>query len=82
MFNSNIVTYNTATTPAIAIAAAAKLPTCLGTGAALPVAEDPPALLVAEAPELRDADAPDVAVAVAVAVPEPVRVAVCVAVAV
>lgn len=35
-----------ATTPAIAITAAAKLPICLTSAAALPVAEVPPAELV------------------------------------
>lgn len=33
--------YKTATTPAIAMTAAAKLPTCLASAAALPVAEAP-----------------------------------------
>jgi len=41
----------------MAMAAAAKLPTCLASAAALPVAELPPAVLVAEA------DPPFVAVA-------------------
>lgn len=35
----------------MAIAAAAKLPTCLTSAAALPVADAPPAVLEAEAPE-------------------------------
>lgn len=71
--------YSTATTPAMAMAAAAKLPSCfLGSAAALPVAEEPPALLVDEAPELRDAEAP----VVADELPEPVAVAELVAVAV
>ena len=55
--------YKTATTPAIAIAAAAKLPTCFTSAAALPVAEEPPAELVALAPEPFDPEEPEVAVA-------------------
>ena len=56
----------------MAMAAAAKLPTCfLGSAAALPVAEEPPALLVDEAPEPSDPEAP----VVAVELPEPVAVA-------
>jgi len=60
--------YKTATTPAIAITAAAKLPTCLASAAAFPVAEAPVPDLDAEAPLLL----PPVAVALA---PAPVAVA-------
>jgi len=59
----------------MAMAAAAKLPTCLTSAAALPVADEPPALLVDEAPEppVWVAEAP-VVLAVPVAVEVPVAV--------
>ena len=65
----------------MAIAAAAKLPTCFTSEAALPVAEAPPAELEALAPD--EAEAPEVCVPeelppVVVAVELPVAVAVAV----
>lgn len=56
----NSLFYNAATTPAMAMTAAAKLPTCLLSAAALPVPEAPAAVLVADE---WDAEARPVAVA-------------------
>jgi hypothetical protein len=60
--------YKTATTPAIAMTAAAKLPTCLVSVAALPEAEDPPVEDAVALARPVEATAPEVAVATIVVV--------------
>lgn len=60
----------------MAIAAAAKLPTCLTSAAALPVADAPPAVLEAEPPEAFEVWVAEEPVVLAVPVADEVPVAV------